>query len=68
MCELEAFGAMCRAETAFIGPGEEGVARFNVALVEADNAEKPFSARDCRSRSRTADAESNLSGGDVISL
>ena len=58
---------MCRA---FLGLGEEGVIRLSGALVEdVDDAEKPFSARETRSRSRRAEADSNLmSGGIVIRL
>jgi len=81
---------MCKAETTFLGLGEDGVARFDEgaarfdaalvevddgalvevdddaldevdgALVEVDDVEKPFSARDSRSRRRRADADSNL--------
>ena len=54
--------------------GKEGVTRFDGVLVEVDGAlvevavEKPFSARDSRSRRRTADTESNLRSGIVISF
>ena len=70
ICEIsllfDAFGARCTAETTFLGLGEEGVTRFDVALVEVDDVEKPFSARDRRSRRRRADADSNLSVRTII--
>ena len=64
---FDAFGARCTAETTFLGLGEEGVERFDVALVEVDDVEKPFSALDSRSRRRRADADSNLRCRTVIS-
>ena len=79
LCGFDAFGVMCRAETAYFELGEDGVRegvekdieRFDAAMegvfVAEEGVKKPFCARDSRSRRRRADAESNLRKAIIIS-
>lgn len=77
LCGFDAFGVMCRAETAYFGEDgvregvEKDIERFDAAMegvfVAEEGVKKPFCARDSRSRRRRADAESNLRKAIIIS-